>query len=164
MSGGLRWRGHPLHPALVHFPLGLLLLVPAWDLLARAGLDPAPEIARWTQWVGLGLGAVAALPGFVDWLALRGDALRGPLADRHLLAAATALSLSAVAAAHRAHEPQAIDLQLGLDLLAAIGLAVTGRTGGELVYGRGVGVARQPVVEDGADPEAEPSARRESHL
>lgn len=153
MSDGLRWKGHPIHPMLVHFPLGLLLLIPMWDLLARAGVGTASEIARWTQGAGLVLGLVATVPGAIDWFALRGDPVRTRLGDRHLLAATAALSITAVAVVVRAQFPLVRDVYLLLDVTAALALAATGRTGGELVYGHGVGVDRR-TVEEAVDPEA----------
>ncbi len=37
--------GHPVHPALVHFPLGLLLTATLADLAGVAGIWPEPRFA-----------------------------------------------------------------------------------------------------------------------
>ncbi|MFD0366443.1 Rieske 2Fe-2S domain-containing protein [Streptomyces sp. NPDC127114] len=66
-----RWLGHPLHPALVQFPIG------AW--LSAAVLDLVPGQRRAARLlVGAGLvGAVpAAISGWVDWAELRRPQMR----------------------------------------------------------------------------------------
>jgi uncharacterized membrane protein len=63
--------GHALHPMLIAFPLGLLGLSPLWDIL-RLATDNATwsTVAFWTITAGVVSGLVAAVPGFVDWLAI----------------------------------------------------------------------------------------------
>jgi uncharacterized membrane protein len=37
----MRFLGHPVHAVLVAFPIGLLTLVPCWDVLALLGTSGA---------------------------------------------------------------------------------------------------------------------------
>src|SRR4051812_41498598 len=71
MTGKAKLLGHPIHPMLIVFPLGLLATSLFFDLIYLATRD-----GKWTQMaeylIGAGLigGAVAAIFGLVDWLAI----------------------------------------------------------------------------------------------
>ncbi|MBS1911388.1 MAG: DUF2231 domain-containing protein [Bacteroidetes bacterium] len=85
--------GHPLHPPLVHLPMGALPLAFVADI--AAAVDGSPQwwlIAFWLLIAGLCGAAVAAAAGMLDYLALRDSARTFRTANRHLvlmLAAAT---------------------------------------------------------------------------
>jgi uncharacterized membrane protein len=136
-------RRHPLHPPLVHAPLGLLSTAPLWDLLAL--WQPGPTwaaLAFWNLALGLALALVAACAGLVD-----AQAVREPEASRRL-SAHTLLMLAAVAVfgaslAWRAGPLPPTGLAawgvLAVDGAGALLLLVGGWHGGELVYRHGVG-------------------------
>src|SRR6476620_1298565 len=50
--------GHPLHPALVHFPIGLLLSATLADLAFAAGLTANVQVAAMMMAGGLAAGLV----------------------------------------------------------------------------------------------------------
>ena len=59
---GLRLFGHPVHPMLVHLPMGLLITAPLWDLLCfvrPSGAGTWSAVGGWTVVVGC-LGGLAA--------------------------------------------------------------------------------------------------------
>src|SRR2546427_8311284 len=66
---------HPIHPMLVHFPIGFLVLSFLLDLVSLA-FPGAPNLVRCSFYAML-LGVVTALltavPGFVDYSDIRRD-------------------------------------------------------------------------------------------
>lgn len=143
----LRLFGHPVHAMLVSFPIGLLVPVPLWDLLAWSGILPeAAVIARWTELVGLVGGAAAAAIGAYDLYTVARDPGRLTTGLRHAFAAACALALFAVAFAVRGVTP-GLGI-LALDALGAVALLAAGWFGGHLVFHHGTGVAGVPASND----------------
>src|SRR5438105_678114 len=69
-----KWLGHPLHPILVHLPIGLFMLSFVLDLWAYA--SPAVVLVRASFWL-MALGVVGALlaaaPGLADYTSIRRD-------------------------------------------------------------------------------------------
>jgi uncharacterized membrane protein len=132
---------HPIHPALVHFPLGLLLTATIVDIAHWAHLWPEPQFATWLMAAGL----LAALPtmaaGFCDFRKL--DEFVVPHALRHMGAIALAWLGYAVALYLRrsglmgAAEPSTASLAASLSSAPVLGLG--GWLGGELVYRYGAG-------------------------
>lgn len=64
----LRFFGHPLHPATVHFPIGLLVGATVVDVLAVLGLDLGPKAANLLLILGLCAAAALGLYGASLWL------------------------------------------------------------------------------------------------
>lgn len=158
--------GHPVHAALVAFPLGLLLLVPVWDLSASVlGARDAAAVAYWSELAGLALGGLAALLGLVDLVRLANpSALTTAL--RHAGCALAALSLFGVAFALRGRGEPLRPLVVVLDALGAATLGLTGWLGGHLVFHHGVGVestARAPELGSAPPDPAEARAEGEPH-
>jgi nitrite reductase/ring-hydroxylating ferredoxin subunit/uncharacterized membrane protein len=123
------WLGHPMHPALVHAPIG------AWLSAAILDLVPGQRRAATTL---LATGTVAAVPAAVagvnDWASLDRDQRRTGLV--HALANATALTLFAgsLVARGRGRRGRALSF-------AALGIAGAGAyLGGHLSYRQGAGV------------------------
>ena len=66
---------HPIHPMLVHFPIGLLLLSFLIDLASLA-FPSVPNLVRdsfYAMLLGLIMALVAAVPGLVDYTDIRSD-------------------------------------------------------------------------------------------
>jgi len=77
---------HPVHPALVHFPIGFFILSLLLDLLGLAINDNILVRAVYYAIAGgTGMGLVAALPGLVDYLDIRADHPAKSVATRHML-------------------------------------------------------------------------------
>ena len=132
---------HPVHPALVHFPLGLLLTATIADLAGAAGVWPEPRFAAWLIAAGL----VAALPtiaaGLYDFRKL--DEVQAGHAMRHMGAMALAWLGYGIALYLRREglsaslEPSLASVAVSVASAAMLGLG--GWLGGELVYRYGAG-------------------------
>jgi uncharacterized membrane protein len=94
---GVRVAGHPLHSALIHFPMALLLLV--LPLEAAGWLGNWREAWRYAwlaQAVGLAFAVPAAVTGLIDLTAQSGNPAKPGLAamgNLHMLAMTGAVSL-----------------------------------------------------------------------
>lgn len=142
----MRLFGHPVHAALVAFPVALLGVAPIWDLGARFHVLAGGEVAGYFCLLAGLIGAGLAVPtGFADFLKLgdpRSAAAKAALT--HAGVALTAVSLSGLGFAlrgGRAAQPGTVSL--ALELAGALGLAATGWLGGHLVFHHGVGVDRR---------------------
>ena len=76
--------GHPLHPALVHFPIALLLSATAADVAWLAGLTGDTQFGAVLMAAGLAMGLLAMGAGLVDFVKL--DEALVPHALRHIAA------------------------------------------------------------------------------
>src|SRR5262249_23302296 len=70
----MKFLGHPVHPMLVVFPLGLLCTSVAFDILARATSNSTWAITAYYL-IGAGIigGLLAAIPGAIDWWGIPRD-------------------------------------------------------------------------------------------
>lgn len=134
--------GHPIHPALVVFPIGLLVSVLGTDIGYWITRDAF--WARASIWlIGLGLvsGLVAGAVGAVDFIRI--PRVRKRTAGwAHMLLNVAALVLSAVNFGLRLGNLQTFIIPVGIiiSLIVAVLLGVSGWYGGELSYRHKVGV------------------------
>ncbi len=148
-----------LHPALIHFPIVLLLL--AVGLEAIEFFRPHEKLA-FTARLLLLLGTVSALFAFVcgnfaEIWAARSGVSQDAMEYHELLATVTSWSFVGLTAWRMLMKPAAPRpwraVWLGLALGACVLLGYTGHRGAMLVYGRGaavqdVGLIRPPTHED----------------
>ena len=134
--------GHPIHPMLIVFPLGLLGMAVIFDLLSRfAGqtslaLATPPMIAA-----GIITGLLAAIFGAIDWAAIPSGTRAKGFATTHGLGNVVIVVLFAIAWWLRRDIPGPPEgLPLALEVIGVLGALVTGWLGGELVDRLGVGV------------------------
>jgi uncharacterized membrane protein len=150
MESKVKLAGHPAHPMVIVFPLGLLAPAVVFDVIFLVNDNPL-----WTQaafyMIGAGVitGLVAAVPGTIDWLAIP----RGTRAKRvgliHGVGNVIVVLLFALSWYLRQDNPAAPPTQAVVAGLLGAGLAVvTGWLGGELVGRLSVG------VDDGAHLDA----------
>jgi uncharacterized membrane protein len=146
-----RLLGHPLHPALVHLPMGLLLSTPLWDALAWRGGGAWWTVAAATCGLGV-LGAlVAAVAGVADLLTLEPDSPAQRTALWHMVVMLVAVSaFGATLLVRRGDAPTggALTAVLACDAAGLVSLGLGGFLGGELVYRHGAGV--HPAHPEGA--------------
>ena len=134
--------GHPIHPMLIPFPLGLLLTSFIFDvvyLLTDNG--KWSEIAFWMISTGVIGGLAAAVFGLIDWLAIPSGTRAKRIGLWHGAGNVVVVVLFIVSWLLRMDapgEPGAIPIVLSLVGVALAGL--TGWLGGELVDRLGVGV------------------------
>ena len=131
---------HPLHPALVHFPLGLLLGATLADLAALAGLWSEPRLAAVLIAAGLAGGVLAMAAGLYDFTRL--DEAVVPHALRHIAAVGLAWIGYAVALYLRRDAfagAETSTASAAASIASAAVLSLGGFLGGELVYRHGAG-------------------------
>ena len=136
--------GHPLHPAVVHFPIALLLSASAADLAWLPGLMHDSHFAAVLMAAGLVMGLVAMGAGMVDFARLNEAVV--PHALRHIGAVGLAWLGYAVALYLR-RDSLFGDAALGtptvaVSLASGLVLALGGWLGGRLVYTFGAGVQK----------------------
>lgn len=144
MSKGLRVAGHPVHPALAHIPIGLLLTSPLWGAVGLWRGEPIWwAIGFWTMVVGVGGGIVAAVAGVVDYIALPHDHPAEGDAMRHIMAVLVALTffVGALLLQGGAEPPGEGEefWTLATMITGAATLGLGGWYGGVLVYRHGLG-------------------------
>jgi len=132
--------GHPVHPALVPIPIGLLTAAAASDLAHLVTGDRFfARASRWLLAGGFAGGVTAAVPGLIDFATIR--AARGPVGIAHAGGNATILGVTAASLLLRRESADRVPLgAMVLSLLAAVLLAGTGWLGGELVVRKRIGV------------------------
>lgn len=147
--------GHPLHPALAHFPMALLAVVPLWDVAALITDRPALWTGGFYCLVGgLVTGLAATVPGFADYISLPRRRPVERTALWHLALVLTAMGMAAVGTLLRGGpaplEGARAGLIVGLSVATLLPLLAGGYFGGSLVFHHGIGV-REPSGE-GPDP------------
>ena len=135
--------GHPIHPMLVVFPLGLLASAVLFDILYLTTANPAfPTVSFYMIAVGVIGGLLAAIFGFIDWLGLPSNSRARNLGAWHGIGNFVIVVMFAVSWLLRRDNPNfAPDSLSSLLAFAGVGLAlITWWIGGELVYRLGVAV------------------------
>ncbi|HEX5091692.1 MAG TPA: DUF2231 domain-containing protein [Burkholderiales bacterium] len=135
-----RIAGHPLHPALAHFPVGLWLASVLWDAIGwwRAGEPLWGQLSYWCVALGLAAALPTALTGFVELLALGADEPAQATAAAHMMAMLAATGLFGGSWLVRALDGGSA-WAVPLALAGAAVLLVGGWLGGTLVYRHGIG-------------------------
>lgn len=141
-----KWLGQPLHPVLVHIPIGLFVLAFVCDLLFFLTGNPGMRNAAFYLILfGVIAGALASVPGFADYASIRRDSAGKRHARAHMFLNLAALLLYLVSFLHRAAVLDTDRTPFAAFLVAVLAfgvLCVSGYIGGKLVYEDGVGVGR----------------------
>ena len=134
--------GHPVHPILIVFPLGLLATSVIFDVIYLV-TDHAhlSEVAYWMIVAGVIGGVVSAPFGLIDWLAIPAGTRAKRIGAWHGMGNVVVLLLFALSWYMRANAagPPGTLAYVCAFLGAALAL-LTGWLGGELVDRLGVGV------------------------
>ena len=141
---GLRLGGHPLHPALVHFPVVCWTAVPVLDLVYLLTRDPAWWQAGFVCLaVGVAMGLLAMCAGLMDLMAIRTGHAGEAVAQRHMLLMGSAWCVYVLVLVLHPLHGAPTDPQLWTDLGLSVGgflLLTTGAyAGARLVYDFGIG-------------------------
>lgn len=135
--------GHPIHPMLIVFPLGLLITAFIFDIIFFVVGNPTfARVAFWNITAGIIGGLIAAVFGFIDWLAIPDGTRAKSVGLWHGGGNVVVLVLFAVSWVLRLNAPNVEPgiLAFVLGLAGVLLGAVTGWLGGELVDRLGVGV------------------------
>ena len=138
---------HPLHPLLVHFPIGLFILSLLLDLASFA-FRSTPDLVRdafYAMLLGIIMALIAAVPGFVDYTDIRGDHPGRRTATAHLTLNLIVVGLYGINLGVRSSSLNELQTPIGPLVLSLIGivlLSASGYLGGRLVYAEGISVGR----------------------
>ena len=144
--------GHPIHPMLIPFPIGLLVFSFVADLIYLWRGNPVWEnyVAFYALLAGIIGGAAAAIPGIIDWATLT-DPATVKVANWHarvniitlLIFIASFYLRTTSGATWITSMPS---LPIILSLVGVVGLTIAGWLGGELVFKHRVAVAADNEV------------------
>lgn len=134
--------GHPVHPMLIPFPIGFLVLLAISDVVFVASRNPFwAELSLYLLMGGLATGALAAVIGLVDFISLA-PVRRGATGWVHFLVNLGVIAVSFANLMVRFFEPigNVIPVGVVLSVVAAGLLLVSGTAGNHLVYRRRIGI------------------------
>jgi len=134
---------HPIHPMLVHVPVACWLLAPLSDVVALvAGWPVLWTMSALLFGVGVAGGAVAATAGTLDYA--RAHAIAPRLVNAHAMLMGAAWTMALLSLFGRLANGQVVvpppwwAVAAGF---ATAALMIAGAwCGGEMVYGRGIGI------------------------
>lgn len=135
---------HPVHPMLVHAPLACWIFIPVCDALALTmGRDVFWQAGALLSAFGAAGGAVAATFGALDLPRAKARAARLALIHASLMGTAWLLACASLAGRIDANYAAILPAPAWAIAASTLALIVTlagAWCGGEMVYGRGVGV------------------------
>jgi uncharacterized membrane protein len=168
MESKAKLLGHPIHPMLIVFPLGLLATAVAFDIVGLSTGDPSWfGISFWMIAAGIIGGLLAAVFGLIDWLAIPPGTRARSIGLWHGVGNLVVVLLFIASWFLRRGVPaQPSTGALTLSFIAVVLALVTGWLGGELVDRLGVGVDRGAHLDAPSSlsgrPAAEPTTPRET--
>src|SRR5947209_2925668 len=138
---------HPIHPMLVHFPIGFFILSLLLDLASF--LFPDTSFILRSSFYGMLLGVItaviAAVPGFVDYSDIRSDHPGKRTATAHMTLNLLVVAVYGINLGLRSSALAEAKISIAALVLSLIGvglLSVSGYLGGKLVYDEGIAVGR----------------------
>ncbi len=143
--------GHPIHPMLIVFPLGLLIMSVIFDILhCITGNSTFSTVAYYDIAAGIIGGLLAAIFGFLDWLAIPQGTRAKSVGATHGIGNVMVVLLFVVSWLIRngnsGHQPDT--WAFVMSVVAILIGAVTAWLGGEMVY------RLRMAVDDGANLDA----------
>ena len=144
MRSKARLLGHPLHPMLIVFPLGLLTVAAIFDIIYLCTYNGHwTDLSYWMIASGIIGGLIAAVFGLIDWVGIPEGTRAKYIGLIHGLANVIVVTLFIVSWFMRRGNPVAPSVTA--IMLGWIGIVValfSSWLGGELVYRLNVGVDR----------------------
>lgn len=129
--------GHPIHPILIVFPLGLLTAAVIFDVIHYFSLFRiSSEVGFWMAVSGILGGLIAAVFGVIDWVAIPSDTRAQSVGLYHGIVNVIVVGLFIISVYLRLNNPGYAVGATSL-ALAIIGLLLSllgGWLGGELVH------------------------------
>lgn len=144
-----KWLGHPLHPAIVHIPVGAWLSAAVIDVVRRhAGPGSiAPVVALFCVVVGLIVAALAVPTGVAEWTPIKQERPAWKLGLYHMI---LNLVAALVWAANLGLRWKALptsrpitDAVVVTSVVAAVLVLVSSYLGSLMVFAQGTSVGRQ---------------------
>ena len=163
MESRAKLLGHPIHPMLIVLPLGLFIGAVVFDVIAVWRDAPTLGVVGfWNIAAGVVGGLLAAVFGFIDWLAIPAGTRAKKIGLLH--GATNVVVVLAFATAWLARR-NAVEIVpsgtiLLLEVIALLVGSVGGWLGGELVDRLGVGVADGAHVDAPSSLSGRPATSR----
>jgi uncharacterized membrane protein len=142
MESKVKFAGHPVHPMLIVFPLGLLATAVIFDIVYLVSSNSQWTLAAYYM-VGAGVigGLAAAVFGWLDWFAIPSGTRAKQIGLLHGVGNVIVLALFILSWVLRRDNPEVPPTgAIVAGLVGFVLAAFTGWLGGELVDRLGVGV------------------------
>jgi uncharacterized membrane protein len=147
MQGKATLAGHPLHPALVTFPIGCFAAAVACDVLSIwAGPVFWAAMSTWLLLFGVIGSLIAAFFGFVDYLSAPMTVRAKNVAAWHMFLNVAMIVIFGLACALRFQDHTAA-IGYGLTGLGIVVLGISGYLGGEVAHRHLVGSLEADINE-----------------
>jgi uncharacterized membrane protein len=141
MNRGARIFGHPIHPMLIVFPIGLLATSTIFDIIGLVADSPTMHlVAFYMLAAGVIGGLIAALFGAMDWLAIPSRTTAKQIGLVHGAINVVVVAVYIISGFVRRQIDDPENLALVLSVAGAVLLAFSGWLGGDLVYRYGIAV------------------------
>jgi uncharacterized membrane protein len=143
-----KWLGHPLHPALVHIPVGMWPAALIFDILSRLdfGGNVMVRLSFYAIAFGLVVTALAIPSGLADWSGIKKEKPAWKIGLIHMALSLAVTALYAVNLGVRLDTfrdaARVEDLPFVLSIIGTVLLLVSAYLGGFMVYQHGVSIVR----------------------
>jgi len=142
MKSKANFKGHPLHPILVSFPIAFFIGTLVFDVLGLVfSRNDFHSTAMYLEIAGIGFALLAAIPGIVDYIFIvppKSSAKRRTV--KHGLTNIIVVIIFVVALVFRQKQDIPFLFIIGLEMVGIILLSIAGWLGGTLVYRNQIGV------------------------
>ena len=138
MRSKASFRSHPIHPALIPFPIAFLVGAFAFDVAGVILDDPELwGVGGRLAWAGVITGILAAVPGFIDYFyTVPPNSTGKTRATKHMAVNLAAILLFAIASQQRPSVSSEPSVLLLIIEAAALGLLTAGGWMGGVLVGR----------------------------
>jgi uncharacterized membrane protein/nitrite reductase/ring-hydroxylating ferredoxin subunit len=142
MKSKAHFKGHPLHPILVSFPIAFFIGTVIFDVLGLAyARDDFYTTAMYLEIAGIGFALLAAIPGIIDYFfVIPPNSSAKKRGTRHGLINITMVIIFSVALMLRQKQEVSFMIIFGLEIAGIILLSIAGWLGGTLVFRNQIGV------------------------
>jgi len=142
MKSKANFKGHPLHPILVSFPLAFFIGTLVFDVLGLVyNRNDFHSTAMYLEIAGIGFALLAAIPGIVDYIFIVPPKSSGKRrAVKHGLINIIVVLIFVGALVSRQKQDTPFIFIIGLETAGIILLSIAGWLGGTLVYRNQIGV------------------------
>ena len=124
ISSSASIKGHPVHPMLVGFPIGLWVFALVCDVVhAVSGSAIWQTVATFLVAGGIVGALLAAVPGLIDYFSI-GEAEMRRIANRHLAVNLSAVAIFAIDLWLRFRLPVESNVPLGLSVVGVIAISL----------------------------------------
>jgi len=142
MKSTAHFKGHPIHPILVSFPIAFFSGSFIFDCAGwLTGKDELWRTGYWLQIAGIGFALLAAIPGIIDYyFTVPPKSTAKKRATKHALLNTSMIILFASIWFYRQNESPSPYIIIGIEFIGLILLSIAGWMGGTLVFRNQIGV------------------------